>query len=143
SVVSGPATITGTTLLLSGATGTVTVRASQPGDRNHLPAATADRSFDVTAPPVVITTQPAAQTANAGQSVAFNVAIAPGSGPVTYQWRKDSVALAGATTAVLALAGVGASDTASYDVVIQSPGGSVVSFPAALSVKFPQTIAFA
>ena len=46
SVVSGPATISGTTVTLTGA-GSVTVRASQIGDSNYLPAPDVDRSFNV------------------------------------------------------------------------------------------------
>ncbi len=46
-VVSGPATITGTNLTLTG-TGTVVVRASQVGDANYNAAPAVDRSFVVT-----------------------------------------------------------------------------------------------
>ena len=44
--MSGPATLTGNTLALDGA-GTVTIRASQPGDSNRLAATPVDRSFTV------------------------------------------------------------------------------------------------
>ncbi len=44
SIVSGPATVSGNLLTLTGL-GTVTVRASQNGDTNYLPAAVVDRSF--------------------------------------------------------------------------------------------------
>jgi ELWxxDGT repeat protein len=47
SIVSGPATIAGNTLTLTGS-GLVTVRASQPGDESHDPAIKVDRSFTVT-----------------------------------------------------------------------------------------------
>jgi chitodextrinase len=46
SVVSGPATRSGNTLTLTGA-GTVTVKASQPGDEAYLPAAAVQQSFVV------------------------------------------------------------------------------------------------
>lgn len=46
SIVSGPATLNGTTATLDGA-GTVVVRASQPGDSNHLAAADVEQSFIV------------------------------------------------------------------------------------------------
>ena len=45
-VVSGPATLSGSTLTLTGA-GTVTVRASQAGDTNYSAATDVDRSFSV------------------------------------------------------------------------------------------------
>lgn len=44
SIVSGPATVSGNILTLTGL-GTVTVRASQNGDTNYLPATPVDRSF--------------------------------------------------------------------------------------------------
>jgi outer membrane protein assembly factor BamB len=46
SIVTGPATVNGSTLTLIGS-GTVTVRASQPGDANHSAAPNVDRSFNV------------------------------------------------------------------------------------------------
>jgi len=46
SVLSGPATVSGSTLTLTGA-GTVTVRAAQAGNTNFLAAANVDRSFSV------------------------------------------------------------------------------------------------
>jgi len=49
SVASGPATISGSTVTLTGATGTVTVRASQAGNGTYTAAADVDRSFAVTA----------------------------------------------------------------------------------------------
>ena len=48
SIVSGPASLSGNNLSLSGA-GVVTVRAAQPGDATHAAAATVDQSFTVTA----------------------------------------------------------------------------------------------
>ena len=51
-VVSGPATISGNVLSLTGATGTVTVQASQTGNAQFNPAPNANRSFTVTEPPV-------------------------------------------------------------------------------------------
>jgi hypothetical protein len=49
SVVSGPATLAGNTVTITGA-GAVTVRASQPGDANYNPAANVDRTFNVQVP---------------------------------------------------------------------------------------------
>jgi gliding motility-associated-like protein len=46
-VVSGPATVSGNTLTITGA-GTVTVAANQPGDNNYSPAAQVTQTFDVT-----------------------------------------------------------------------------------------------
>ncbi len=50
-IISGPATISGNTITLTGAEGTVTVRASQAGNAQYNPASSVDQSFDVTEPP--------------------------------------------------------------------------------------------
>ena len=50
SIVSGPATINGDTITLTGVEGTVTVRASQPGNSEYNPAPDVDQSFNVTNP---------------------------------------------------------------------------------------------
>ena len=50
SIVSGPATISGNTVTLTGAEGTVTIAANQSGDVNYNPAPSISRSFQVTAP---------------------------------------------------------------------------------------------
>ena len=47
SVVSGPATVSGNVVSLTGDTGTVVIRASQSGDANYAAASNVDRSFDV------------------------------------------------------------------------------------------------
>ena len=51
-IVSGPATVSGNTITLTGTEGTVTVRASQAGNAQYNPALDVDQSFDVTEPPV-------------------------------------------------------------------------------------------
>ena len=50
SMVSGPATISGSTLILGGTAGTVTVQASQPGDSSYQAAPPATVSFAVVTP---------------------------------------------------------------------------------------------
>jgi formylglycine-generating enzyme required for sulfatase activity len=54
-VVEGSATISGGNLLTFSSEGTVSVRASQAGDANHLDADTVTRSFDVTKFPATVT----------------------------------------------------------------------------------------
>jgi alpha-tubulin suppressor-like RCC1 family protein len=54
SVFSGPATISGNTVTLTGS-GTVTIRASQPGDANFNAAVNVDRSFTVAVPDLNVT----------------------------------------------------------------------------------------
>ena len=50
SLVSGPATLSGSTVTLTGATGTVSIRASQAGNAQYNPAPDVTRSFGVTTP---------------------------------------------------------------------------------------------
>ena len=47
-ILSGPATISGNTIMLDGVVGTVTVEASQPGNINYNPAAPVTNTFEVT-----------------------------------------------------------------------------------------------
>jgi uncharacterized repeat protein (TIGR01451 family) len=49
-LISGPATLSGNTITLDGTPGTVTVRASQPGDAEYNPAPDVDQSFNVNLP---------------------------------------------------------------------------------------------
>jgi len=80
-----------------------------------------------------ISTQPASASVALGGSVTFFV-VASGPGPLAYQWRKDGAAIAGATSATLALTGVAAGQTGSYSVVVTNAGGSVTSDSASLTV---------
>ncbi len=79
----------------------------------------------------------AAQPTNAfvvpGGTAVFSV-VASGSGPLTYQWQKEGVSLAGATNESLTLAGVKPSDEGSYAVVVSNPIGATPSQPAVLQV---------
>lgn len=63
-----------------------------------------------------IVTQPLAQTICAGANVTFNVS-ATGTG-LSYQWRKGSINIAGATSSSYTITGAVAGDAGSYDVVI-------------------------
>lgn len=84
--------------------------------------------------PATITGQPASQTVSAGQNATFAV-TAYGSSPVTYQWNKNGAAIAGATSASLALANVAATDAGSYTVTVSNSAGTVTSTPAVLTVN--------
>ena len=86
-----------------------------------------------------ITVQPVAQSKAAGQAVAFSV-VAAGSGPLTYQWYKDSVALPGATSSVYSILSAGSQHAGSYSVVISGPMGQATSQTVALSVALPPSI---
>lgn len=66
-------------------------------------------------PPPTLTTAPASRTATAGTTVTLSVA-ATGTGPLSYQWRRNGFPLAGATAATLAFSSVSRSDADTYDV---------------------------
>ena len=81
-----------------------------------------------------IVTQPAAVTVNAGNTATFAVGV-DGSGPFTFAWRKDGVAIPGATSAVLTLSSVSASSAGDYSVAVSNAvSANVVSSAAALTV---------
>ncbi len=85
------------------------------------------------ASPPIITRQPASTSVAAGQAVSLTVEVS-GSPVITYQWRRDGVALAGATSGTLNLGAVSTASAGSYDVVVTNPAGSVTSQTASLAV---------
>ncbi len=82
---------------------------------------------------VSITSQPASQSVNAGQSVTFTV-TASGTGPLTYQWLKNDSPITGATGTSYTIASAQPADAGSYAARVSSGGQNVVSTAAALSV---------
>ncbi|HWH68101.1 MAG TPA: LamG-like jellyroll fold domain-containing protein, partial [Candidatus Sulfotelmatobacter sp.] len=67
---------------------------------------------------------PASARLYPGGTARFSIQ-ATGTQPLTYQWRKNGSAIAGATTNSLVLGPVSNADAANYDVVITTPYGSV------------------
>jgi hypothetical protein len=97
------------------------------------PVLNANVPIPATAP--AITTQPASQTVTAGQSAAFTVANT-GTAPMTYQWQKNGVGIAGATSSSYTTPATANSDNGSQFMVAVSNGsGSVSSSAATLTVK--------
>mgnify|MGYP001549484152 FL=1 len=86
------------------------------------------------------TTQPASQTVTVGANVTFS-AMASGTPAPTYQWRKDGVAIAGATSVSLALSSVQLTDAGTYTVVASNTAGAVTSAAAMLTVNPPAPVA--
>jgi trimeric autotransporter adhesin len=82
----------------------------------------------------VITAQPVSQSVCEGSIATLSV-TASGSGTITYQWRKNSVAIAGATTANYQIVNALISNSGIYDVIISSSCGTVTSQGAILAVN--------
>src|SRR5216684_1668246 len=94
-------------------------------------------TLTVSAAPVApsITTEPANQTVTAGQTASFSVA-ATGTAPLSYQWQKNSVAIAGATSSTYTTPATTSSDNgALFTVVVSNTAGSVTSNAASLTVN--------
>jgi uncharacterized repeat protein (TIGR01451 family) len=90
----------------------------------------------VNPPPVApsITTQPASVTVTAPAPATFSV-VASGDAPLTYQWRRNGVDIAGATSSSYVLDPTAVSDNgATFDVVVTNVAGSATSAAATLTV---------
>jgi len=86
----------------------------------------------LTAP--TITSQPADANVTAGQTATFTV-TAGGPAPLSYQWRRAGVDIAGATSSTYTTAALTTGDNgAIYTVVVSNSAGSVVSAGATLRV---------
>ena len=83
--------------------------------------------------PAYIANQPAPLSVMEGSSAQFSV-VAGGTSPLSYQWRKDGVIIAGATISSLTISGVTTNDAAGYDVVVANAYGEATSATATLSV---------
>jgi beta-galactosidase len=82
-----------------------------------------------------ITTQPASITVNAGSTATFTV-VAGGAGPFTYQWLKNGVAIAGATSASYTTPTLASTDNGEvYSVIVGNASGTVTSTAATLTVN--------
>ena len=83
----------------------------------------------------MITLQPANQTVTVGQAVTFTVA-ATGTAPLTYQWQRNGVAIAGATATAFSLATTALGDSgATFRAVVSNVAGSATSNNATLTVS--------
>jgi hypothetical protein len=83
-------------------------------------------------PPYVIT-QPQPQTVPIGQPATFAVQ-AGGPGPLRFQWQRNGVDVAGATSATYTRTAAAGDDNALFRVVVSNAGGSVTSAAAKLDV---------
>ena len=84
--------------------------------------------------PPSILVQPASAAADPGQGATFSV-TAGGSLPFSYQWRRDGIAITGATNSTFSLAGVQGAAAGTYSVAVTNPAGTVVSAGATLTIN--------
>jgi hypothetical protein len=135
---------------ISGATAsTYTINNAQPGNagnynvvvgNNAGTLASANATLTVTgATPPSITTQPASQTVNQGQSATFSV-VDSGTAPLSYQWRFNGANLSGATASSYTVNNAQAGNAGSYSVVVANVAGNVTSANATLTVILPPVI---
>ncbi len=82
---------------------------------------------DPFAGPPLIKTAPADVAVAAGGTATLSIEIGLGERPLSYQWRKASKPIDGATGASLVLNNASATDAASYDVIVSNAAGSVTS----------------
>jgi len=96
------------------------------------------KALDAVAPTV---TQPANQTVTVGQTATFSV-TGSGTGPLTYQWYKNGVAISGATSNTYTTPPTVTGDSgAVFTVRVSNPTGSATSGPATLTVQAPAPLA--
>jgi len=79
---------------------------------------------------------PLAQTTAVGGSATFSV-VASGAPPLSYQWRKDGMAISGATGARYYIASATPSNAGRYSVVVSNINGAVSSPEVLLSLLDP------
>jgi hypothetical protein len=94
--------------------------------------------FEIIAPGTApsISAQPQSQSVATGASVTFTVA-ASGTPTPAIQWRKDGVAIAGATGATLTLPNVSAASAGTYTALVTNTAGTVTTAAAVLTVAPP------
>jgi hypothetical protein len=84
--------------------------------------------------PVALTAQPAGAAVTAGQTASFSAA-ATGSAPIAYQWRRNGVAIAGATSASYTTPATTVADNgALFTVLVSNAANNVTSNAATLTV---------
>jgi glucose/arabinose dehydrogenase len=80
-----------------------------------------------------ISAHPASVTVAAGQSASFSV-TASGTAPLTYQWQRNGVNIAGATSSSYTFTTTAADNGALYRAVVSNAAGTVISNSATLTV---------
>ncbi|MBI3130146.1 MAG: hypothetical protein HYZ13_02195 [Acidobacteria bacterium] len=102
-------------------------------------SATATLTVNAAATAPSITGQPANATVNAGQAATFSV-TASGTAPLSYQWRKNGVAISGATSSSYTTPATTTADNgATFSAVVTNSAGSATSNNATLTVNGTST----
>jgi hypothetical protein len=95
-------------------------------------------TLTVSQPPSILT-HPSSDVICVGEAAAFSV-VASGTGPFTYQWRKNGSPIGGATAALYTIATTVAGDAASYTCTVTGPCGFVTSNAATLGFGSPPSV---
>jgi len=91
--------------------------------------------------PPSFTVQPVSQNKFAGESVTFSATVS-GSTPMTLQWRKNGVPIAGQTTSTITVTNLYYTDSgASYTLAATNSAGFAISSGATVTVYYPATFA--
>ena len=85
-----------------------------------------------------ITHDPVGKSYRIGESIALTIKTA-GSDKVFYQWKKDGVAISGATSATYTISSAKTSDAGNYTATVSNSAGSVTSSAATLTVTAAAT----
>ncbi len=107
-------------------------RALSAAEIHAIYAAGASGKCSTPVPPSIIA-QPEDRSSVIGSPVSFNV-VATGTPPLSYQWRKDTVPIEGATNAFYTIPTARTNDAGLYSVVVSNAQGWVVSSNALLTV---------
>lgn len=86
----------------------------------------------VTAPAISVQPSGASLVAGGSHTLAVN---ATGSSPLAYQWRRNGVAIAGATGSQYALTNATSASAGAYTVIVSNAAGSVMSATATITVS--------
>ena len=113
--------------------GNITITSNDPQTPTTIISLTGTGTSAPVAP--TITTQPVNQTVTAGQAATFTV-VAAGTAPLSYQWQKNGVNIAGATSASYTTPATTTSDSgATFRAVVTNSAGNATSNAAALTVN--------
>jgi hypothetical protein len=130
SLISGPATISGTTLTITGA-GNVTLQADQPGDSTYQPAPPMQRTLTVSKAPTNLTLSTSSPSINANANVTFTATITSTNLPSP----AGSATFLDGTTQ-LATTAFNASGVAAYSTTSLAPGTHSITATYAGSANF-------